>query len=246
MKKPRLLLSTLMIMIMTLSACTGSSNQEFTSPDKSVTNTSPGTTSLSQVNLLLVGTLKLEDTTQAVTADEAAMLLPLWQAYRALSTSQTAAEVEVEALLNQIESTMTAEQVQAIKEMNLTNTEMMDLMGSMGGGMMMRGTPDPQSTPGFDIPSGGFSMGEPPRGSEGSLPSAGQENVPRNFQSGGGMSIEIMPGGEVGLGGGPMLQGTPDPSMQATAQARFSTQANQVNAVLLDILISKLEALTTD
>ncbi|OGO63607.1 MAG: hypothetical protein A2030_03090 [Chloroflexi bacterium RBG_19FT_COMBO_50_10] len=245
-KKTILLLSTLMILIMTLSACSGSSNQDTTSTDTGVTNTSSGGTSLSQVNILLVGTLKLEDTGQAVTADEATKLLPLWQAYRSLSTSQTAAEVEVEALLNQIQSSMTSEQVQAIKAMNLTNTEMMDLMQSFGGGMVRRGTPDPQSTPGFEVPGGGFTMGEPPSGSAGSPRSGEQGNMPRSFSPGGGMSLEVMPGGEVGLEGGPLLQGTVNPSMQATAQARFSTQANQVNSILLDVLISKLEAMTTN
>jgi hypothetical protein len=57
------------------------------------------------------------------------------------------------------------------------------------------------------------------------------------------------PGGDAGsaagLGGGPMTQGTPDPSMQATAQARFSTQASQVNPFLLEMLINKLQEKTT-
>jgi hypothetical protein len=48
-----------------------------------------------------------------------------------------------------------------------------------------------------------------------------------------------------GLGGGTMMQGTQDPSTQATAQARFSTQASQVNNILLNVLISKLEAKVT-
>jgi hypothetical protein len=43
-----------------------------------------------------------------------------------------------------------------------------------------------------------------------------------------------------------MVQGTPDPSMQATAQARFGTMANQVNTMLLEVLITKLEAKTTN
>lgn len=57
------------------------------------------------------------------------------------------------------------------------------------------------------------------------------------------------PGGDAGaaiMGGGPTMQGTLDPSMQATAQARFSTMANRVNTILLDVLISKLEAKTTN
>jgi len=195
--------------------------------------------------MLLVGSLKLEDTDQAVSTDEAAKLLPLWQAYRSLSTSQTAAEAEVEALLNQIQSTMTSDQVQAIKAMNLTSTDMMNLMQSIGTGMGPRGTPNPQSTPGFDLPGGGFPSGSPPSGSAGG-PTG---NMPSGGAMPGGDAGRVIVGGDAGratgLGGGPMLQGTQDPSIQATAQSRFSTQANQVNSFLLDVLITKLEAKTT-
>jgi hypothetical protein len=193
--------------------------------------------------MLLVGTLKLDNTDQAVSADEAAKLLPLWQAYRSLSSSQTAAEAEVDALLNQIQTTMTTEQVQKIKGMNLTDTDMMDLMQSMGGGMGPQGTPNPKTTPGADFPSGGFPSGNPPSGSAGNPPSGSSGGPP----SGGG--VMVGPGGDAGsaagLGGGPMTQGTQDPSMQTTAQARFSTQASRVNTILLDVLINKLQTQTS-
>lgn len=162
-----------------------------------------------------------------------------------MSDSETAADAEVEAVLNQIQSTMTTDQVQAIKAMNLTSTDMMDLMQSLGGGMMGRGTPNPQSTPGFDIPSGGFSPSDPPEGFSGSPPSGSTGGPGRNFPQG-GFVVEGDVGNAAGLGGGPMLQDTPDPSMQATAAARFSTQANQVNSILLNVLITKLEAKTTN
>jgi hypothetical protein len=236
----------LFVIIVTLSvvmaACSGSSSQASSTTGTNGTAGAQGKSSLSKVNMLLVGTLKLEGTDQAVPADEAANLLPLWQAYRSLSNSQTTAEAEVDALLNQIESTMSADQVKVIEALNLTNTDMMSLMQSMGGGMGPQSTPNPQDTPGFNVPSGGFtsnlpsgSAGGPPSGSNGGPPS--------------GSAIMIGPGGDAGsaagLGGGPMLQGTQNPSMQATAQARFSTQANKVNTILLDVLINKLEAITT-
>ncbi|MGE5123348.1 MAG: hypothetical protein ACM3H7_02435 [Acidobacteriaceae bacterium] len=213
--------------------------------------------SLSRVNLLLVGTLKLEDSEQKVTAEQATSLLPLWQAYRSLSTNQTAAEAEVEALLNQIESTMTTEQMGAIEAMSLTSNDMVNLMQSLGAGMRPGGTPDPESTPGFDFPGGGMVFqGSPPDLSAGSPPSDSNSGsgTRRNFPSGGAISggprIENFSMGDAGsaagLGDGPVMQGTPDPSMQATAQARFSTQANQVNAILLNVLISNLEAMATD
>jgi hypothetical protein len=248
--KTLLLLNTMVIFVVGLAACSGTSDQTASTTSTSGANNSQTNISLSQVNMLLVGTLKLEDTDQAVTTDEAAKLLPLWQAYRSLSTSQTAAEAEVIALLNQIQSTMTAEQVQAIKAMNLTNTDMMNLMQTMGAGMGPRGTPNPQSTPGFDLPSSGFPSVNPPSGSSGDSTSGGQTRG--DMPGGGAVVIQGGPGvggdagSAAGLGGGPMLQGTQDPSMQATAQARFSTQASQVNSILLDVLITKLEAKTTN
>jgi hypothetical protein len=250
-----LLISICLILVLVMTACTSTSGQTVSDTTTSGSSDPQGNSALSQVNMLLVGTLKLEDTGQSVTADEAATLLPLWQAYRSLSISQTSAEAEVEALLNQIQSTMTADQVQTITAMNLTATDMIDLMQSMGGVRMGRGTPDPQSTPGFDIPSGGFEGSVPPSGDfqigAGGPPSGSTEGSTRNLPSGGGMVITGGgPGGDAagdaGLGGGQMIQGTPDPSMQATAQARFSTQANQVNSILLDVLIGKLQAKTTE
>jgi hypothetical protein len=249
-----LLILLISLWAIVLAACSGSSSQGTSTANSTGTEADQAGTSLSQVNLLLVGTLKLEDTPQAVTPDEAANLLTLWQAYRSLSNSQTAAEAEVDALLIQIQSTMTSDQVQAIEAMNLTSTDMMNLMQSMGAGIGPQGTPDPKSTPDFNMPGGGFTFDNPPSGSTGSPPSGTGSGTIRNPLSGGPMQggdggVVIMGGGDAGsaagLGGGPMLQGTQDPSMQATAQARFSTRASQVNTILLDMLITKLEGKTT-
>jgi hypothetical protein len=239
-----------LIMIFMLAAC--SSNTSSSASTESTTSNDQTSTSLSQVNLLLVGTLKLEDTDQAVSAEEAAQLLPLWQGYRSLSNSQTSAEAEVDALLKQIESTMTSDQIQAIKDMNLTSTDMMNLMQTMGGAMGPQGTPNPQSTPGLDFPSGGFQSGSPPsgdaQGGAGGPPSGSTGGTTRTFPQG-GANMQGGPGGDAGSGidlnGGQSLQGTQDPSMQATAQARFSTQANQVNTILLNVLINKLQTMTS-
>ena len=120
--------------------------------------------------------------------------------------------------------------------------------------MMGRGTPNPQSTPGVDFPVGGFQGGNPPivdfQSGGGAPPSGSTGGTTRNFPRGGAVIVGGGPGGDAGsaagLGGSPMLQGTADPSMQATAEARFSTQANRVNTILLEVLISKLEAKTTN
>ena len=246
--KAQLLLPVIVMISMILGACKGS-----TTSSSNATASNASGTSLSEVNMLLVGALKLDGTDQAVTSVEAAQLLPLWQAYRSLSTSQTAAEAEVNGLLKQIQAAMTSQQLEAIQAMNLTSSDMLQLMQSMGG-MGPQGTPNPKATPGVDLPSGAFTGGnfppdmQPPSGSSGgttnSRPSGGGAmpgGGPVIIQGGPGM------GGDVGsVTGGQGLQGTPDPSMQATAQARFETQASQVNTMLLSVLITKLQAMTTN
>ena len=51
-------------------------------------------------NQLLLGTLRLEGTEQAITSEQAQALLPLWQGYAALTASGTAATEEIESVQN--------------------------------------------------------------------------------------------------------------------------------------------------
>jgi hypothetical protein len=81
---------------------------------------------------LMVGTLKLEGGDQAVTPEQAAELLVLWQASRTLSRSGTGATEEVTAVLNQIEAAMTPEQIAAIAAMQLTRADIQSMSQAMG------------------------------------------------------------------------------------------------------------------
>lgn len=81
---------------------------------------------------LLVGTLQLEGTPLAVTADQAAELLTLWQVIKSLTGSGTSAEAEINALLSQIQETMSIEQIQAIRDMQITNTDYQAKMAELG------------------------------------------------------------------------------------------------------------------
>jgi hypothetical protein len=246
-KKAHFLISIVILLSLVLVACS-SKNNSSNSTGNTAADGSNNSAALSPVNKLLVGPLKLEETDQAVTADEAAQLLPLWQAYRSLSNSQTAAEAEVDGLVKQIEATMNSTQLSTIDAMNLTNNDLLQLMQSMGG---PQGTPNPQATPGAGFPSGNIAGGNFPQGMEppslsgggttgGNRPSGGgaiSGGGPVIIQGGSGM------GGDVaGVTGGQILQGTPNP----TQQARFITQATQANMVLLNVLIDKLQAITPE
>ena len=89
-------------------------------------------TALSQEARLLVGILKLESTSQAVSANQAGQLLPLWETLQSLASSGTAASQEVDAVVSQIESTMSTQQVSGITSMNLTQQDLAAAIADTG------------------------------------------------------------------------------------------------------------------
>jgi hypothetical protein len=125
---------------------------------------------------LAIGTVRLDDTDLAVDADQAAELIPLWQAFQSLSSSDTAAEAELRAVLKQIQSTMTSEQIAAIADMQLTADKVTELVeegilsfgrggfrGISGEGEDRGGIPGgvPGQGPGGGGPGGGLPGGRP-------------------------------------------------------------------------------------
>lgn len=123
---------------------------------KSTANTS--TQTLSAETKLIIGTLKLEGTTQAVTAEQASQLLPLWQLRKELSTNSAAAPQEIEAVINQVQTTMTSEQMQAITNMKLTQKDAMTFMqeqGSTQSSVKQNTSSNQNNGGGFAPPAGG-------------------------------------------------------------------------------------------
>ena len=127
-------------------------NRRYTGGRWFAANGTPGARNLTQplplAESLLIGTLKLQGTSNAVNATQAAALVPLWQAYAQLTSSNTAAQAEIDAVVTQIQQTMTPAQVQAITAMKLTRQDMFTEMSSLGltnGGA--NGTPGFSFTP---------------------------------------------------------------------------------------------------
>lgn len=111
---------------------------------------------------LAVGTLQLEASDLAVDEAEAAELLPLWRALQSLSSSDTTAEMELTAVLNQIQNTMQPEQVSAIAGMKLTQESLTALIedGTLALGRGAgSGTGNSNSTAGGFGPPGGLPPG---------------------------------------------------------------------------------------
>jgi hypothetical protein len=113
--KKWMLVSTMIVLAVTLAACGGA---------QSSTATATASAALSEEDQLLVGTLKLESTSQAVSAAQAKELLPLWETLGSLASSGTAAQQEVDAVVSQIKGTMSTEQISSITAMNLTQQDL--------------------------------------------------------------------------------------------------------------------------
>jgi hypothetical protein len=145
---------------------------------------------------LVVGTFRLEGTELAVTPEQAAGLLVLWQVYVDLGKSDTAAQVEMDALVEQVQETLTAQQMAAIADMQMTQQDLSALLAEQGGvGSSARAGSDGDTSTansgagGFAPPDGGMT-GDPPDG--GIMPGGGAEQPASASQ-----------GGETGAGAGP-------------------------------------------
>jgi hypothetical protein len=75
-------------------------------------------------NQLAFGIMQLDSTPNAVTAEQAKTLIPLWQGIIALSGDETTASEELTAVQDQIVAALTPEQLQAIAAMQLTNADL--------------------------------------------------------------------------------------------------------------------------
>lgn len=150
----------------------------------------PGGFQQSPTMQLLLGTFALEATDNAVTAEQAQAMLPLWQALLALSTSDTTAPEELTAVETQLRAAYTSGQITAIEA--LTPENLQQVMADQGLNFG-RGAPDGTPPAGGD--GGGFPGGGPP---------------PGGFPEGG-------PGGG---GAGGFDPGNLSPEQQATFEAR--------------------------
>jgi hypothetical protein len=177
-----------------------------------------GATSLSLEGQLLVGTLKLEDTDLAVTSTQAAELLPLWEALRSLAASNIAASQEVDAVIDQIKSTMSPEQIAGITAMNLTRDDLAAAQAQA----------DSTSTPSSSTGTANASSVQPQAGG-----APGGGNPPADM--GGGDPAAL-----VGAGSGSLTQA----STTQTVTSQSIGTSNQIPTALISSLIDLLQRKT--
>jgi hypothetical protein len=226
------------LLVFVISACSGANNEnnateasegsELPVEDSSQSGAEP---TLSRPMQLAIGTILFENTEWVVSAEQARELLALWKAYRMLSSSETAAAIEVEAVLGQIEEAMTPEQLEAIEAMDISLASMAEAFQSLGIENDFR----LQTTPDSDDP--GIEFLGPPEGVE---PGTGMNR--------GGDGAFMGPGGDVSgqVNPGFGQSGTPDPSLMATRQAMSGGfgNRNQGNPMVLQAVITYLEGKT--
>jgi hypothetical protein len=181
MKTKRSLMVVSLMLILMLAACGGGDVETAVSDTTSPTSSSPKLTAdyedaLSIQSQLAIGTLQLEETDLAVDEALAGQILPLWQALQSLGNSETAAEAELTAVVNQIQNTMTAEQISAIADMQLTSESMAALIadGTLAFGRGGGGGENASNAGGVVPPAGGFGGG----GGLGGGPGGGQGGIP--------------------------------------------------------------------
>lgn len=120
-------------LILALAAC-GGTGETVSSGDTYTSTSLPSAyeDALSVRNQLALGIIRLDQTDLAPTVEQAQSLVTLWQALRSLQLSGNASEAETSALLAQIESTLTEQQLQAIAEMQLTFIDMQEWAAASG------------------------------------------------------------------------------------------------------------------
>jgi hypothetical protein len=72
---------------------------------------------------LTLGSLKLAETNTPITAEQAKVMLPLWEGLMNMTRTGNSAQAEVNAVLGQIEAAFTPEQLTAIRDMKLISAD---------------------------------------------------------------------------------------------------------------------------
>ncbi len=169
-----------------------------------------------QVRLIL-GSIALAESDLKLTQEQATALIPLWKVMKTLLSSDTAAGAEIEALLNQIQSVLTPEQLEWMNNFSITRESYQEILTKY--------VPE-------EFQNAGSLMTEEGREErQATAIAANGGTVPSELQSGGGGR---------GTGGG-MGGGIPGGGAGASAGERTGGGAGQLNTFLIDALVAELE-----
>jgi hypothetical protein len=214
--KKSVLFFLLVLGILVLSACGSAAAQS------SATDTPSADSGMDEASKLMAGTVLLQSTSTPLETEQINTLLLLWKGYKTVSTSQTAAQAEIDGLISQITEVFSDGQMTAIDGMDLSSDTLTAKLSEAGVEM----TAEPVvSTETADV-SSSQPVGEMP---------------------GGGAPMD---GGQMPAGGDPMSGSdvtAVDTGVADAAQAESSAaglQANSTDTMLVSAVIGYLEELT--
>ena len=237
--------SIILLLILMMTLLSGCSTGEALAPGARVEE-ELGEQTASTVELI-VGTLSLEASDAAISAEQAEEIAPLWEAYKWLHQSETTSAIELDALADQIRESMTTHQLAQIDAFDLTSEEADVMLKSYGlsTGMFVQASEDGRGTQdgtmGADIPvdSGGAGGDDQPAGGGEPAPEPGGGGQGGGGGQAGGGGAPPSGGGQGG-GGGSRASAEQVKDMEAL-QADSGLE-NEPLVVLLDALVATLEA----
>ena len=156
--------TTLILFTLTLTACASIAGTVGTA-----SSGGPSAVELPTQTKLVLGTINLEETDYAVTAEQAAELLPMFHVLQALNNSNTAAQEEIDGLVNQVQQTLTNDQIKTIDNMSLSMQDVLALTQSSSGSTSSSKISSTSSTNGGAV-GGPPDMGDMPGGDPGGMP----------------------------------------------------------------------------
>lgn len=240
--KTRLVIALVLVLAVVLTGCktADSTNQTATVPTGATAVPRTGT----DVRTLALGTLALDGTADAVDAAQAAEMLTLWKAYRALINSDATAPAELAAVLQQISETMTQAQRDAMTA-SMQDADAQSALAARFGLEMPTTGAGPGRVFAEDMTEEELEAFRAEReaaraaaGATGGVPS----DAPSGGFPGGGPGMGPGGGGGVIIGGG---EGFVEPGVQAQAGGGASVQAgaNAWISSLVEAVIAYLEEL---
>jgi hypothetical protein len=244
MKKIFLTIITILIFFTLSTACAAKNNSPADSANGEVSTTSQnGDVNLSERTKLILGSIGLEETDLKITAEQANALLPQWKVLRNLLSSDSASQVEIDALQEQIKESLSSEQSTWIDNLRYTPEEYQAaIQDFMPDGMNFGGNGDLSEEEiqariaTMQAANGGNLPEDFPGGAGGGAGGAGGQT----FQ-GGGPGGDFVPGAGGGFPGGDFgsTGGTPSADSRAM-QGRAG--GSQFDILLINQLITILEA----
>jgi TolA-binding protein len=129
--KKRIFWVAIVLFALILSACASTSNSSSVTSNITSSGKASATELPTQTKLVL-GTINLEETDYMVTTEQASQLLPMFYVLQELNDSSSAAQEEMDSLVDQIQEAMTKDQLQAIENMSLSMKDVFALTQGTG------------------------------------------------------------------------------------------------------------------